>query len=150
MRSAAPHRASAVSPPTGGPAHARIDVGKRLALAVADDEAGLSFPRMSKGVGIPRVLLFSLGFMAQFVAPVLSITFPGAKQISIRPKGIQWRDEMRTLNLCAALLCPARWSYWSQSDRALPTPVDFYKDSIKPFATGPVFVQPPSPPFWRH
>ncbi len=57
---------------------------------------------------------------------------------------------MRTVNLSAAMLRPSRSSYWSQSDRELVTPTDAYKESIKPFATGPLFVQPPSPPFWRH
>ena len=57
---------------------------------------------------------------------------------------------MRTLNLSAAIFRPSRSSYWSQSDREPVTPWDAYKESIKPFATGPLFVQPPSPPFWRH
>lgn len=57
---------------------------------------------------------------------------------------------MRTLNLSAAIFCPARSSYCRQSGHTLPTPLDAYKDSIKPFATGPVFVQPPLPPFWPH
>jgi len=58
--------------------------------------------------------------------------------------------EMCTLDVSAAMFCPARWSYWTESDSVLPIPMDSNKDSIKPFATGPVFVQPPSPPFWRH
>ena len=57
---------------------------------------------------------------------------------------------MRTLNLSAALFRPSRSSYWSHSDRELVTPKDVYKESVMPFATGPLFVQRPSPPFWRH
>jgi hypothetical protein len=57
---------------------------------------------------------------------------------------------MSTLNLSAALFGPRRSSYWSQSDRELAPSTDAYKESIKPFATGPLFVQPPSPPIWRH
>jgi hypothetical protein len=57
---------------------------------------------------------------------------------------------MRTLNLSAALFRSGRSSHWSQSDRERMTPMDAYKESIKPFATGPVFVEPSSPPFWRY
>ncbi len=57
---------------------------------------------------------------------------------------------MSTLNLSAALFGPRRSSYWSQSDRELAPSTDAYKESIKPFATGPLFVEPPSPPIWRH
>jgi len=57
--------------------------------------------------------------------------------------------EMCTPDVSAAMFCPARWSHWTEPDVALPTPMMVDKNSIKPFATGPVFVQPPSPPFWR-
>ena len=58
---------------------------------------------------------------------------------------------MRTPNLSAAIFRPSRSSYWSQSDRELVTPDGRrFWESIKPFATGPLFVPPPSPPFWRH
>ena len=88
--------------------------------------------------------------LAQFVAPVLSITFPSAKQISISPRQFRWRDKMCTFDLSAAILRAGRPSYRSQSQGERVTPVDVYKESIKPFATGPLFLQPRSPPFWRY
>ena len=101
------------------------------------------------GTATSQVSLPHAEVMAQFVAPVLAITFPGAKQIIIRPRQFRWRGKMCTLDLSAIIFRPDRWSYRSQSQHKWVTPMDVYKESIKPFATGPLFVQPPSPPVWR-
>jgi len=57
---------------------------------------------------------------------------------------------MCPLNLSAAIFSPSPSPCRSQSDRELVTPLDAYKEAILPFATGPLFVRPPSPPCWRH